>query len=470
VNKKLSSHFYKRPKFINMPSLFMVLTIALFGGYLYIHSSNAAVPTTGIKGDVNSDGSVDVVDLSILLSNYKLATTYDRGDLNGSGVVDIFDLSILLANYGKNNPINPGSAGHILYLEKTSPNTDKYTNNPTAATQQWMRDHWDRAYVFSPYWDGKLSWFPNSWVYKDSYAIYTSSALATQHPDWILKDGSGNKLYIPFGCGGGTCPQYAADIGSPAWRQNYIDIAKGLIDQGYKGIFVDDVNMDFRVGNGSGTSVTPIDPRTGVAMTQADWRRYFAEFMEQLRTAIPNAEIIHNAIWYAGGGNHDASDPYIAREIKAADFIDLERGINDSGLTGGTGTFSLGTFFNYVNIVHSYGANVIYQSYAIDLPAMEYNLAGYLLTNSGKDYVTTQGSEAPNNWWPAYDLDLGNAAGNRYIWNGVWRRDFDNGFVLLNEPGSTTKTLSLGSSFINTSGQSVSSITLGATQGAVFHK
>jgi chitodextrinase len=50
-------------------------------------------------GDLNSDGNVDLIDLSILLSNWS-STTSPQYDINGNGVVDIFDLSVLLTNYG----------------------------------------------------------------------------------------------------------------------------------------------------------------------------------------------------------------------------------------------------------------------------------------------------------------------------------------------------------------------------------
>jgi hypothetical protein len=49
-------------------------------------------------GDINHDGSVNVIDLSILLSNYNMTTA--SCDLNSDGTVNIFDLSILLSNYG----------------------------------------------------------------------------------------------------------------------------------------------------------------------------------------------------------------------------------------------------------------------------------------------------------------------------------------------------------------------------------
>ena len=57
----------------------------------------------------------------------------------------------------------------------------------------------------------------------------------------------------------------------------------------------------------------PIDPRTGQAMTEADWRRYMAEFTEQIRAALPGKEIVHNAIWFAG---HD--DPVRPARARAA--------------------------------------------------------------------------------------------------------------------------------------------------------
>jgi hypothetical protein len=54
-------------------------------------------PTVKI-GDLNHDGSVNIFDLSIILS--KWATTDANSDLNHDGTVNIFDLSILLSHWG----------------------------------------------------------------------------------------------------------------------------------------------------------------------------------------------------------------------------------------------------------------------------------------------------------------------------------------------------------------------------------
>src|SRR5207244_5446572 len=69
---------------------------------------------------------------------------------------------------------------------------------------------------------------------------------------------------------------------------------------------------------------------------------------------------------------HDAlpiSQPQIARQIKAADYVNMERGFNDSGLTGGTGIWSVFAMMRFIDNVHSYGSHVIIQSYASDLVA-----------------------------------------------------------------------------------------------------
>jgi hypothetical protein len=49
-------------------------------------------------GDLNSDGTVNITDLSILLSSWN--TTSATADINKDGTVNILDLSILLSNYG----------------------------------------------------------------------------------------------------------------------------------------------------------------------------------------------------------------------------------------------------------------------------------------------------------------------------------------------------------------------------------
>jgi hypothetical protein len=64
--------------------------------------SVAFVSNPLLAGDANRDGTVDIADLSVLLSNYdKTGMNWSQGDFDGNGIVDIQDLSKVLANYDK---------------------------------------------------------------------------------------------------------------------------------------------------------------------------------------------------------------------------------------------------------------------------------------------------------------------------------------------------------------------------------
>jgi hypothetical protein len=52
--------------------------------------------------DMNSDGVIDLADLSTLLANYGRndSPTYQDGDLDGDGIVGLADLTALLSSFG----------------------------------------------------------------------------------------------------------------------------------------------------------------------------------------------------------------------------------------------------------------------------------------------------------------------------------------------------------------------------------
>lgn len=355
------------------------------------------------------------------------------------------------------------AAGKVRFVQAAESDFDVYTKNPTPAQQAWMGARYWRMRAYAPYFDSRLSWFRNAWFYKNLYAIYTHDDLADEHPDWILKDGQGRRLYIPFGCSGGACPQYAADVGNPAFRAHWIEQARERLAAGYRGIFIDDVNMELRVGDGSGRAVAPIDPRTGSPMSLSTWRRYVAEFTEAIRAAFPDAEIVHNAIWFSG-----YTDPYVQRELRAADLVELERGVNDGGITGGGGRFGYESFIERIDWLHSQGKGVILDGRPGSDIEREYSLATYFLTATALDGIGDSIGGRPDSWWPGYGVDLGAPSGPRYSWQGLLRRDFAAGTVLVNQPGEPTRTVAVGNGLRNVRGTPRASVTLQGAQGAVL--
>ena len=146
-------------------------------------------------------------------------------------------------------------AGTVRLTRPAESDFDRHTLAPNPAQQAFMAEHFWRMRTYAPYFDERLSWFPNAWTYRDLYAIYRDDDLASSIR-WILRDASGDPLYIPFDCDGGSCTQYAGDIGNPHFRAHWIAEAKQQAAR-YRGIFVDDVNLEFRVSNGAGEDVVP---------------------------------------------------------------------------------------------------------------------------------------------------------------------------------------------------------------------
>ena len=356
------------------------------------------------------------------------------------------------------------AAGRANVMRSADSSFDAFTANPTATRSAWMRAHYWRMRAYAPYFNSRLSWSPKAWVYQNAYAIYVGGHVARAHPDWILRDAAGHKLYIPFGCKNGTCPQYAGDIGNPAFRAYWISQARARLAFGYAGIFIDDVNLYRKVGNGAGKAVDPIDPRTRSVLTPAVWQRYLADHMAGVRAAFPAAEIVHNVIWYAG-----ETTPDQLRQLRSANLINLERGVNDAGLTGGTGKWSLQKLLAFADHRQAEGHGVVFEGRTRTAAGRRYNLAAYLLVSSGRDGVGNDGAgTTPTGWWKGYDVDLGAPRGARYLSDGVLRRDFERGFALVNEPGAPTRTLALAAGARDLAGVARSSVTLPPASGAVF--
>ena len=359
------------------------------------------------------------------------------------------------------------SPGRVNYIENAKANFDQYTAAPNLAQQQWLQNHFAAMVVYEPYFDSRLSWFPNAYAYSDFYGIAKGSWEENVHPEWIARDQYGNWLYIPYNCGGGTCAMYAADISNPAFRAAWINNVRGLWQ--YQGLCIDDVNLEFRVSDGSGNPVAPVDFNTGKPMTYDAWRNYMATYLEEVKAAVPNMKIMENAIWYAGpAGTTPGTDMQVQRQIATADIVSLERGVaSDAGLMGGTGFWSVYSFFGYIDRIHAAGKGVSLQEYSLDAGGLEYGLASYFLISTGKDSIGDTGT-TPNNWWSGYDVDLGTPLGPRSYSNGIFERDFTKGKVLLGEPGLSTQTVSLGGTFTRLDGTPVTSISIGGAQGAVL--
>jgi hypothetical protein len=352
---------------------------------------------------------------------------------------------------------------------------DNYTHFPTTATKTFMQTHFYRSQESYGYFENNLSWYPNAWSYLNSYGITYGDPIVSQHPEYVMKDVNGNQLYIGYSCNGTNCSRYAGDFTNAGFRSYWIAQHLAILQRGYKGVWLDDVNLDLDAvlpTNGSGTQTAPVDPATHAAMTQSAWEQYFANFLTQYKSTIAGAgyEIQENSVWFEGG--RPAGTPSAVQQVIQASskWLNIERGVTDGGITGGTGDFSLKALFAYIDQVHSLGRYADIQNFNFSQGGgnNDYVPACYFLISTGLDAM---GNDAitPNNWPANYDVDLGTPSGSRYnIGSGGIRRDFSRGFVAVTAPGEATTTINLTpGQYKDVAGNPLTTVTIPALSGII---
>src|SRR5262249_22651526 len=88
--------------------------------------------------------------------------------------------------------------------------------------------------------------------------------------------------------------------------------------------------------------------------------------------------------------------------------------------------------------------------------------------SDGSDGFSSRDAAAPRTCWAGDDVDLGAPLGHRYAWRGLFRRDFADGVVLVNQPGAPTVSVDLGATYTGINGLPYRSGSLAARSGTVL--
>ncbi|UUY05489.1 IPT/TIG domain-containing protein [Svornostia abyssi] len=361
-------------------------------------------------------------------------------------------------------PEDSGNPGKVRFVKRSASAFDQYS---TQAYSTWLNQKLWRFQVSDDFFRDKTSWYTRGWVYWNSFGIWPDDPQASTYG---LKTASGADVYLKYGSEDGAADRRAGDITNPAFRAARVAELKELLTHGYKGAWIDDVNLDLDLWERNGTTrATPYSPWLGRTVTAADWRIAMTVFMEEIRAAIPDKELMHNAVWYHGRvGTSREYFPEVDRLIKSADYVNKEWGINaDSGLGGGLDQWSQDALFSHFDKVHRLGRGVVIDDDAASNAERNYVLANYLLVSDGKDGITDT-SQTPVNWWPGWDTDLGQPKGPRYKWQGAIRRDFAGGTAIIKEQGAPAGDVTFGGPMQTLDGATVSKVTLGPRQGVVL--
>lgn len=442
-------------------------------------------------------------------------------------------------------PIPPTPAGRMSLFLNASSEYDDMLNGARGVQRTWLAEHVKRARVYTTFFDDKTAWYPNAYVYVDAFAVYDTRHPDVKNnvqygidQDWVLRSAPSArapKAYINYLCDHPydpddtgprepirICAQYAADVTNPAWRRWTIDEIRKIFARtpAYRGVFFDDVNWSsgdvenplVPASDGTGKYLQTTYHRTPngwTVLTLPEWQGGMRTFLQELRAALdeisgsgPQLGIIPNsphATAYPG----QADNPDIVLGHRVSEAIEMERGFNDN-FVAGMSQWGLTRAMRWVDALHDQGRGVVedvihdwvdpaqnwdYEGGLVE--SRDFALAMYFLMNEGRDSVGFPSSTVEAGYWPGWDTDLGQAKGPRYEWEPqpgsgkfLLRRDFTNGFVLVNPPernvdwatatstspiaGSDAVTVDFEQPYRTAGGETVTSTTLTSRRGAVF--
>jgi hypothetical protein len=404
---------------------------------LAVMAVSVAPASAGKRGHKRKDAPVIIVDDGS-------GDTDTGGDTGGTGPFDT--VPTWSAEFMTTGSGSPGYDPGLTNALRQANNFD------VIAAHQWTyNDYVAQMRAANP--DLKLFVYLNG--------TFSSSQTSTQYPDsWYLRDANGNKIRaIGFNT-------YLLDPRNPAWQAEVLRLCQTrLVYSGYDGCFVDVLGLS-GVNPLSVTGV-PIDPRTGVAWTKTAWLQATEGIAEYVRTAIAPRPVMGNGLGFGGS--------YFNKDAPTESILD--------GMSGGMAEVFVRPAFSAVNFYK----NEVNWKYDVDMLAdaaargqfvtaitkvwssstaaqqdawHRYALGTFLLGyQPGSAYFTFRTDKNLTTPSPYWDVQIGDPTGAYAKVGGVYQRTFTNGRVLVN-PTTASVTVSLGGSYKNLDGGTVSSVTL----------
>lgn len=284
----------------------------------------------------------------------------------------------------------------------------------------------------------------------------------TNHPDWFLLDGSGNRLEYS-----GYTGHWQMNVGILGYQQKWADnvIANATL-HGFDAVFAD--NVLFQADQYHTGVVSPSYP------TDASMQAAYLSFLAYVKPRL-------NAAGLLLFGN--TTNMRTVSGLWNTYMQYLDGGLDEFWLAFGTGNlvdnYAQGWPAQTAEVAddEAGGKTTLLMSHfdVGDTTSFRYTLASYLMVNSGRsafmEVAATDSYGPPPPYHAEYDWDLGTPTGAyTTVQTGVFRRDFSAGCVVVNanSTGSAGVGVTLGGTYLNEAGSSVTSVTLAGTRGTIL--
>jgi hypothetical protein len=351
------------------------------------------------------------------------------------------------------------SSAMVHFVATHTDGTEKET---LAATNQFRAINPDYTVLHYQLGTGNSAYdyiINNQWSSDFSYV--------TQHEDWFAHQSYSGEPQsaadLASGRVGNNTGWYQADIANPAWQQYTLNqVFQNMAATGSNAWFAD--SYTFGLGGAGYNAPVPTRYQGTNAANPAYWPGgvTWTTQLGNWAQAVENAFAQHNATFGTDykflpnlDGRATSWEPDWYNNASGVPIVD---GAFLESFGQYTDTYNWTLSMNRgLNLTHN-GKIVIMQPYPSAAPntaagqqQVDFFLGTYLLLKGDRTYLNIDYGGGVQ-YYPEYQLNLGAPAAPPpgsvagYLWNGVYRRDFQNGFVLVN-PGSTTYTLSLGGTY-----------------------
>ncbi|HZU75627.1 MAG TPA: putative Ig domain-containing protein [Dehalococcoidia bacterium] len=327
--------------------------------------------------------------------------------------------------------------------------------------------------------------FTSSQYTSGNYAM-TLNWMTANHPDWIIYKCDGTTVAWTYGAvpaDGNSAAFIPFDISNPQARAYYFNsFVKPAIDNGAPLIFEDNVTVTNAWGRCGhyDTSGNWVQEWTG-AYNDTTYEQAVFSWQQYLYSAIkaenPNVIVAFN---YDPAASSD--DPSIYNEF----FQHMDLLVNESGFDywgdhritdsqwQAEAQVIAATQAAGVGTLHQESINTTYVS-GITLDDKNWGIGNYLLFKGAHDYIAFSpyynslpdyGSYVD---LPEYAAAIGSPSNSMYQSQGVYRRDYSGGLVLVNPSSSASYTVNLGATYKDMDGNSIGpSLTLAPATAEVL--
>ena len=239
--------------------------------------------------------------------------------------------------------------------------------------------------------------------------------ISEDHPDWFLLDQNGNRIK-------GGDDTYFMDPGNQEYRQFWLERAREMQETyGWDDLFLDNVEASLAKLDGDGTGPAKYPDDKSFAQAVEGFLAYLREDYFQ-----PDGRMMYGNIV------SEKDDSIRDRYIRQLDGVMIESFATDwDGDHRDQDDWE--EQLDWAEKVLSQGKTLILVSQGDkdELDRQKFAFASYLLVADGDAVFRYTHSESYREVWlyDDYKLDLGTPQGERYFRQGVWRRDFSNGYV-----------------------------------------